>query len=358
MKKQLKPQQAGELTPEDIITSFYDDDASQHEPFDLAVNYQIQEGIPLKYGPSEVVETILSDHYGEHFLGGWNAAVSRAQGSKPTPVDDPGAIFRKLRDRNNPYKKKNALEAQRGVMNWVQSDDYSTANEALKGKAPSHNIATCAAALTYARHGFTAIDGHALDDKGKSTNVTSPHDIKLPRGGGWEDRASDDPNEIVNFWSGNGNYPAKDDEGEGFSFAKPDKRRNVNIVFKPGCKLFVIDVDGDEGARNLAALEAELGPLPETVTSVTGSGGRHIILRSKRSIMNTASKIAPKIDIRGEGGQIVAEPSIHKTGNFYRWQEGCAPGQTQIADAPEAWEELCFNAELLHGQTLVDMRGV
>src|SRR5690348_15865519 len=39
--------------------------------------------------------------------------------------------------------------------------------------------------------------------------------------------------------------------------------------------IFVLDLDGEEGKANLAALEQQYGSLPQTVTVITGSGGVH-----------------------------------------------------------------------------------
>lgn len=55
------------------------------------------------------------------------------------------------------------------------------------------------------------------------------------------------------------------------------------------------------------------------------------------------------MDIRGEGGQIIAAPSIHKSGRFYHWADGCAPWDG-IADAPAWLEELAFNASKANAQ--------
>lgn len=204
-----------------------------------------------------------------------------------------------------------------------------------------HNAMTLAYAFKYVDCGLHVIDAHAIDAKtGKGTD---PQGLaKLPRGSKWQDRASNDSKEIECFWTGEGEYPPTK-TGEVYDFAGVGAPRNVSIAFPEGCGLFVLDIDGEAGKAALAELEAEHGALPRTAKSITGSGGWHFIFRTQRAIRNTASQIAPGVDIRGSGGQIVAAPSIHKTGNFYQWQDGCAPWDG-ITDAPEWLEELAVNA--------------
>jgi hypothetical protein len=87
---------------------------------------------------------------------------------------------------------------------------------------------------------------------------------------------------------------------------------------------YVVDVDkknGVNGFETLAALEAEHGPLPETLTAETPSGGRHFYFRfpdTEPPLGNTVGKIGPGIDTRGEGGYVIVPPSIID-GRAYRW---------------------------------------
>jgi Bifunctional DNA primase/polymerase, N-terminal len=64
--------------------------------------------------------------------------------------------------------------------------------------------------------------------------------------------------------------------------------------------------------------------------SLTGNG-RHFWFRADQEIPSSISKIAPHIDIRGEGGYVVVPPSIHPNGKSYRWLNDLSP-----APAP-AW---------------------
>ncbi|WP_127900235.1 bifunctional DNA primase/polymerase [Solirhodobacter olei] len=207
-----------------------------------------------------------------------------------------------------------------------------------------HNTMTLAYALEYANHGLTVVDSHAVyPNSGEGTGmIDGKHTAKVPRGAGWQDRATIIEDEITDAWIGEGEYPPNK-KGKAYPYAKPGAPRNVSIVFQQGCHMFALDEDGDEGMEAVRKLEAEHGPLPKTATSVSGSGkGQHRLFRCKRPILNTGGKIAPKVDIRGEGGQIIAAPSVHESGGYYQWKPGCAPWECEIADAPEWLEEQAF----------------
>jgi Bifunctional DNA primase/polymerase, N-terminal len=83
----------------------------------------------------------------------------------------------------------------------------------------------------------------------------------------------------------------------------------------------VLDVDLPDGPDSLAGLEARYGALPETVRVLTGGGGLQIYFRypGDKSIANSTSKIAKNIDVRGEGGYVIAPPSLHVSGQRYQW---------------------------------------
>ncbi len=94
---------------------------------------------------------------------------------------------------------------------------------------------------------------------------------------------------------------------------------NVGIVTGAISGIWVLDIDGEEGMQNLLATGLEL---PKTLVSRTGGGGWHYIYRlPEGGIKNSASKIAKKVDVRGEGGFIVAPPSKHISGGSYEWQQ-------------------------------------
>jgi len=110
-----------------------------------------------------------------------------------------------------------------------------------------------------------------------------------------------------------------------------------NIAIRTGNGLLVLDVDGDEGEASLAALERKIGPLPETVISFTGRGRHHFFKVSDgKPVPNSASTLGPHLDIRGDGGYVLVEPSIHPNGRQYAWDVDHHPDDFPFAEAPGA----------------------
>jgi hypothetical protein len=143
----------------------------------------------------------------------------------------------------------------------------------------------------------------------------------------WQHAATTDPGIVHKWW--NGLYR---EHGVGIAMGRqPDGRW-----------IFTLDVDEHDpavsGSDTLAELEHRHGRLPDTVRSITGSGGAHHIFDAGTvEVTNgAAGQVGPGIDIRGAGGQIVVAPTIHPCGTAYQWEAGCAPWEAEIARAP-AW---------------------
>jgi hypothetical protein len=97
----------------------------------------------------------------------------------------------------------------------------------------------------------------------------------------------------------------------------------------------VVDIDGrNAGPEHLAALEAELGPLPRTLTCWTGSGGgsRHLWFRHPGGRV-TQTRLPAGVELRIHGNYCVLPPSVHPSGGMYRWDDPDTP----IAALPPAW---------------------
>jgi len=120
---------------------------------------------------------------------------------------------------------------------------------------------------------------------------------------------------------------------------------NVSIATGRISGLVVVDVDPRHGGReSLAAMEQRFGRIPPTVTSFTGGGGSHILLAypSDSVITNRQAVGGYKgIDICGDGGAIIAPPSIHTGETTYVWDEFDGPDDTAIAPMPFWLIELC-----------------
>ena len=101
--------------------------------------------------------------------------------------------------------------------------------------------------------------------------------------------------------------------------------------------LFAVDVDPRNGGDiSLENLEADHGPLPETVESQTGGGGRHLLFDwPGRPVPCSTGKVAPGIDVKADGGYIILPPSPHASGRTYNWLFGQEPTDRQVAAAPD-----------------------
>src|SRR5438552_16201676 len=87
---------------------------------------------------------------------------------------------------------------------------------------------------------------------------------------------------------------------------------NISILTGSDSLIFILDVDGQDGSASLDALEKKYGPLPATVTFITGGGGLHLVFKDPGYVIqNSTSEISAGLDIRGKGGQIIAPPSKH-----------------------------------------------
>lgn len=152
--------------------------------------------------------------------------------------------------------------------------------------------------------------------------VPIPHGKKHPPLDAWQKAATTDAATIEAWWTG-----LYRDHG-------------VGIATGPDSGVWVLDVDtaGDkDGAATLAELEDSYAPLPPTVEATTGSGGRHLFFAwdAAHPVRNNQSgKVGAYLDVRGEGGQVVAAPTRHASGGFYRWRDGHAPGEVEFAEAP------------------------
>jgi len=109
----------------------------------------------------------------------------------------------------------------------------------------------------------------------------------------------------------------------------------VGIVTGSVSRLVVVDVDPRHGGpAALATLEREHAPLEPTVEAQTGGGGRHLYFVHPGDLVRNRVGLAPGIDLRGDGGVVVAPPSLHSSGRRYRWKQGLGPEESELAEPP------------------------
>jgi Bifunctional DNA primase/polymerase, N-terminal len=185
------------------------------------------------------------------------------------------------------------------------------------------NVARCLrAALTYAAMGWQVVplnypiigeDGTVSCSCQRGTDCASPGKHPWVK---WRDAGGSTDPGLISWWY------------------RKHPLSNVGILTGPSRSgLFVIDIDPDHGGEGtITAVQTAHGPL-DTLTAITGSGGRHLLFRyPDEGAKQGAGDLGPGVDTRSDGGLIVAAPSLHASGRRYRWHNwGVAP-----ADLP-AW---------------------
>lgn len=156
---------------------------------------------------------------------------------------------------------------------------------------------------------------------------------KLPafRGQDWRKLATKDPDRVRRFWSE----------------ALTGDPLDYNIGIATGDGLLVIDVDNKDGKQGSAALEQwehQNGDLPPTFATGSPTGGEHLYFHAPPGIYvpNSAGKIGVGLDVRGDGGYVVA-PWSEIGGRFYEVRNSLpialAPaGLIELVSAPRPAE--------------------
>ncbi len=158
--------------------------------------------------------------------------------------------------------------------------------------------------------------------------------------------ATSDPDLVGARWRGEADLPLRPAEPDETlpERVRASLKANVAIATGPVSGLWVLDLDGPGGEASIAALESVHGALPVTVEQVT-PGGRHMCFKwdPRFHLKISAGKVGFGIDVRGDGGYIVAPPSVHPgdvkreipRGLIYAWALGRSPDECVLADAPE-----------------------
>ncbi|WP_226578830.1 phage/plasmid primase, P4 family [Acuticoccus sediminis] len=113
----------------------------------------------------------------------------------------------------------------------------------------------------------------------------------------------------------------------------------IGLPTGPGLGAFVVDLDPREKSCSELwdELEALIGaPLGEPIVAVTQSGGWHLYyawpdLGPGEKLGNRSGKrsgLPAHVDVRGEGGYVIAPPSVMLDGRRYEWRSGPTRGLT------------------------------
>jgi hypothetical protein len=239
--------------------------------------------------------------------------ASRSRLPRPAPI----AVARGRRHLREPK-----VRAPRGLIREAlreQEQVSETVTDQLaSGELPASN--THRAARWYAKHGRRV---HPLRPR-----------TKLPIFQKWQNRATTDVATVDAWW---GQYPES----------------NIGVATGVASGVVVIDIDPRHaGNDSIAELEAQHGGLPDTWRAQTAHAGEHIWFDPASVVVrNSAGKLGAGLDVRGEGGYVVAPPSVLEGGGGYVWLAGYGPHELALAPMPQ------WLVALLQGTTSHDGAG-
>lgn len=162
-------------------------------------------------------------------------------------------------------------------------------------------------------YGFALFPAHGINENGICTcgNSSCSNKGKHPAcPNGFKD-ATKDIERLKQLWAGR-------------------KGLNVGIATGKISNTFVIDIDSDEGEKNLKSI----GQIPDTLTVKTAKG-RHLFFQHPGHDIVTKRGVLTGVDIRGDGGYVVGPLSHHASGTIYDFinpLEDIAPAPKEIIE--------------------------
>lgn len=87
---------------------------------------------------------------------------------------------------------------------------------------------------------------------------------------------------------------------------------NISVLTGERAGIFVIDIDGADGATAMNELVTRLGVPPDTYTVRTASGSTHLYYRQPPGVHvpSNKSRLGAHIDLRGDGGHVIGPGSV------------------------------------------------
>lgn len=114
----------------------------------------------------------------------------------------------------------------------------------------------------------------------------------------------------------------------------------ANVAIATGAAsggLVVIDLDAKhDGVEHWREIAERNGGHAECPVALTGGGGQHLLFHSAEPVQNSVSVIAQGVDVRADGGYVIAAPSLHYSGRAYTWELSSDPEDVAVPELP-AW---------------------
>lgn len=108
---------------------------------------------------------------------------------------------------------------------------------------------------------------------------------------------------------------------------------NVAVACGDESGIYVVDVDIKPDASGWDSVADK--NIPATVMQHTPGGGAHFLFKCDNADKPTnKNNFLPAVDIRCTGYYIVLPPSIHPNGKTYKWTDGAAPWELELAEFP------------------------
>lgn len=104
----------------------------------------------------------------------------------------------------------------------------------------------------------------------------------------------------------------------------PGSNIGVRTGYESGILAF--DFDGEAGVALADSIRT-----PPTPWAETGGGGKHAFFAMPSHAVSSRVRVRPGLDIRASNAYVVAPPSLHVSGQRYRWCEALSPFETDCA---------------------------
>ena len=171
------------------------------------------------------------------------------------------------------------------------------------------------AACSYAEKGWHVFPVHFIQNNGECScgDLNCTNKGKHPIVASGLNDATTNTEQIIKWWS---------------------ERPYANVAIRTGeiSGISVIDIDPrHDGDSTLDELIDNFGDIPETVMAITGGGGSHIIIKHNKAF-HSQNNILQGVDIKCDGGYILAEPSNHLSGGKYYWDVAHHPDEISPVD--------------------------